>query len=93
MSATSIRNMHTTIVAREQAAEAVLAASAQGQPAAAEKLHYYRIERRVVKTTKKGVKEDWKFVKDLTTTPTKAQAVMDQHYAGPDYRLVDLLTY
>ena len=89
MSALSIRHMNFTLRERELESARRDAADYEAMPAEmkAETLHYWWIERKVIKTTKRGVKVEWKWERDLWATKKDAAAFCIRYGVKGDRRL------
>ena len=89
MTALSIRNMNYTLREREVESARRDHAEYESLPAEmkAETLHYWWIERKVVKTLKHGVRVEWKHERDLFATKKDAAAYCIKHGIRGDRRL------
>lgn len=95
MTALSIRHMYMTI--RERETDAALrdriAFDALPADVKAEEVHYWWIERKVIKTLKRGIKIEWKWERDLFATKKQAAEYCTRHGIKGNWRLHYRMTY
>jgi hypothetical protein len=88
MAAVSIREMNITLVAREQAVDAVM----KLQPRSKDPVYYWSIYRKVLRG--KGKYGDgWKFVRDFSGTKAQVAELWNKYFRDGNHRLRCELKY
>lgn len=83
MAAPSILTMNRTLALRED----IAASNELALDSARETTHYWHVEKKVVKTTKRGTKVTWKFVRDYWGTKKEAAGFCRRYGIKGDRRL------
>jgi hypothetical protein len=95
MTALSIRHMNFTLRLIEQENErrdaeqyAQMTAEEKAEP-----LHYWHLERKVVKATKRGSKVEWKFARHLYMTKSDVARFWERYRGSKEFRLRHWMVY